>query len=110
MELIGDVFDAVILHESDRRDRPEGQIIALLRRGLALGSRDIETFEAASEADAIQAALDDLRDGDLLVIQPDKIDAVLRKVQTFLAEGGPTPVLDSIALDVEVAYAVPVAD
>ncbi|MDR3632998.1 MAG: cyanophycin synthetase, partial [Isosphaeraceae bacterium] len=110
-EMIGDVFDSVILHESsDRRGRAEGDIVALMRRGLALGSRVSETLEAANEPSAIRLALTDLREGDLVVIQPDAIDAVLRQVQLFLAQNSPQPALEPLAIGAEVSYALPVAD
>ena len=109
MELIGDAFDSVVLHEtSDRRGRPEGEIFSLLRRGLVTGARISETIEACDEADAVRIALEELRDGDLLVIQPDVIDRVLHQVRSFLAETPLKIALEPVPFGVEVAYALPV--
>ncbi len=109
MEMIGDVFDSVVLHEtSDRRGKPEGEIFALLRRGLVTGARVSETLEAADESDAVRIVLDDLRDGDLVVIQPDVIDRVLRQVQKSLADVPVKMALEPVPFGVEVAYALPV--
>ncbi|MHC5545023.1 glutamate ligase domain-containing protein, partial [Singulisphaera rosea] len=76
-EILGDAFDSVILYEyPNRRGREEGEILALLKQGLATGSRLTETLDVPDEPSAIELALRSLESGDLLVIQPKEIDDV----------------------------------
>lgn len=84
--MVGDFYDRVILHEYEwRRGRAEGEILALLQQGLARGSRVSEVTEVNNEPDAVEAALSELRPGDLVVIQPYEIDLVIEQVQRILA-------------------------
>ena len=74
--ILGDAFDRVVLYEdaSRRRGRAPGAILGLLRRGLAEGRRVAETAEIEGEAAAVEAALRDIRPGDLTLIQIDAIE------------------------------------
>ena len=72
-EILGDGFDRVILYEDrNLRGRLEGEIFAMLGRGLAKGRRvrSVETIHG--EAAAIAFALRDLSPGDLVVVQSDE--------------------------------------
>jgi cyanophycin synthetase len=84
--LVGDAFDRVYLYE-DRcnRGRADGEVVALLRRGVDQGSRVHEVFESRGEFTTIETALRDLRPGDLLVIQADTVEEVIAFVRRTLA-------------------------
>jgi cyanophycin synthetase len=75
---VGDHFDRVILYRND------DESTALLRRGIAEGSRNPEVSAAHSELAAIELALADLHPGDLLVIGVDSIEEAVNFVQTHL--------------------------
>lgn len=96
-EILGDAFDSVILYEyPNRRGREEGEILALLKQGLATGSRLTETLEVPDEPSAVDLALRSLESGDLLVIQPKEIDDVVAEVLRFL-ETTPPPFESPVA-------------
>lgn len=89
-EILGDQFDHVVIFEDAcNRGRVDGQVLALLRQGLEGGARVAETLETRGEIKAIEHALGNLKPGDLLVIQADKIDLTLAFVQNSL-ENRPT--------------------
>ena len=67
--LHGDHFDRVILYEDHyTRGRAPGEIIALFRRGLAAGVRVAQVDEVMGAVKSIEAALKQLRPGDLLLV------------------------------------------
>jgi cyanophycin synthetase len=71
-ELLGTAYDRVIIYEdTELRGRKDGEIFALIRRGLAKHRRTGEVLEVRGNLNAIQAALDVLRPGELLVVQPE---------------------------------------
>ena len=71
-ELLGDAFDRVILYEdTDLRGRKDGEIIGLFRQGWPKAARVSATIEEVhGDLKAIEIALDAVRPGELLVIQP----------------------------------------
>jgi cyanophycin synthetase len=83
--LLGNAFDRVVLYEdrghSGRRD---GELNALLRRGLAAGRRVAEVIEGAGELAAVQAALEAARPGELVVLGIDSFDQVLAILREHL--------------------------
>jgi cyanophycin synthetase len=80
--IVGDGFDRVILYEDrGNNDRADGELKGLLRRGLAAGNRVAEVTEAGEELEAVTAALEDLRPGDLTVLGIESIDEVLALVR-----------------------------
>lgn len=85
--MVGDAFDHVLIYESPdcRRGRVEGEILALLHVGLALGSRIKQVAEVESEFAAIEAALLALRPGDLALIQVDSVEAALDYSRELIA-------------------------
>jgi cyanophycin synthetase len=86
---IGSGFDRVILYEDrGHHDRADGEINALLRRGLATGPRVAETLEVRDEAGAIELALGALAPDDLLVLGIESIDETLALVERSLGHGG----------------------
>ncbi len=84
-EILGESFDSVLLYEyPDLRGRNAGEIMTLMKQGLAAGSRIVDTFENPDEPSAIDLALRSLEPGDLLVIQPKEIDDVIAEVLRFV--------------------------
>ncbi len=84
---IGDGFDRVFLYgDEGHNDRADGELSALLRRGLAAGKRHTEIRTAHGEQPAIEAALAELDRGDLLVIGVESIEESLAFVQARLEE------------------------
>jgi cyanophycin synthetase len=72
-EILGDGFDRVILYEDrNLRGRAEGEVFAMLGRGLARGHRAKSVEQIVGEHAAIARALEDLAPGDLVVFQVDE--------------------------------------
>jgi cyanophycin synthetase len=88
---IGDGFDRVVLYtDVGHSDRADGELTALLRRGIAAGQRHPDLTETAGERLAIETALTALQPGDLLVIGVEAIEESLAFVQARL-EGTADP-------------------
>jgi cyanophycin synthetase len=86
-ELLGEFFDRVWLFEDHYlRGRQPGEIIALLRRGLA-GRRVKEVHEVRGAVGAMEAALQATRPGELLLMQADKADEAVAFIRNYLASG-----------------------
>ncbi|MFO0957783.1 MAG: cyanophycin synthetase [Isosphaeraceae bacterium] len=86
-ELLGEIFDHVIVFEDCNRGRADGEVLDLLRRGAERGPRARTITEGPSnERESIVLALEGLRPGQLLVIQPDEIEKTVAFVQKWLAE------------------------
>ncbi len=86
-EIIGGGFDRVVLYRDEgNNDRTDGELNALLRRGLA-GKRVAETAEAPDESAAVARALEALAPGDLLVLGVERFDEAL----ALLRSKGATP-------------------
>ena len=61
-EIAGHGFDRVLLYgDRGNNDRQDGELNGLFRQGLAAGRRTAEVREAASEQEAIETALRELR-------------------------------------------------
>jgi cyanophycin synthetase len=85
-EIIGDGFERVVLYQDQgNNDRADGDLNALLRRGLAKATRVKEVSDVSGELAAIEHALSDLRPDDLVVIGVESIDQGLSHVQALLA-------------------------
>ncbi|WP_292935880.1 cyanophycin synthetase [Noviherbaspirillum sp.] len=77
-EILGDAFDSVILYEDQcQRGRQDGEVIRLLRQGLANARRTTSVKEIKGEFAAIDAALADLSEGDLCLILIDQVEEAL---------------------------------
>jgi cyanophycin synthetase len=76
-------LDRVIVKEdSDTRGRPEGEISRLVIEGLREGGMPAESIEVVlDEMDAVDRALADRHDGDLVMVLADKVPQVLAHVQ-----------------------------
>lgn len=85
-QMLGDHFDRVVLYEDQyTRGRADGEIMALLRQGLAKGSRTKAIEDHRGGNRSVQAALEALRPGDLLLVQADVIETTIDFVREYLA-------------------------
>jgi cyanophycin synthetase len=81
-EILGDVFDRVVLYEDQcQRGREDGEVIALLRQGLTHSRRARDVVEVRGEFTAIDTALAGLCAGDLCLILVDQVDEALSYIQ-----------------------------
>ncbi|MFA5490061.1 MAG: cyanophycin synthetase [Candidimonas sp.] len=86
-EILGDAFDDVILYQDMcQRGRADGEVVALLRQGLEHARRTKRIREINGEFLAIDAALADLRQGDVCLILIDQVDDALRHITMRIAE------------------------
>jgi len=86
-EILGEAFDEVVLYQDDcQRGRSDGEVLALLREGLASASRTTRIEEVRGEFLAIDAALSRLNSGDLCLILIDRIDEALAHIAKRIAE------------------------
>ncbi len=84
-QLLGDAFDRVVLYEDHYiRGRREGEIMGLLRQGMAGTKRVAEFVEVRGAITAVEKALDIIRPGELLMIQADEIDESADYLRRFL--------------------------
>jgi len=87
-EILGKAFDDVLLYQDQcQRGRADGEVIALLRRGLDGASRTSHVEEINGEFVAIDRALARLESGDLCLILIDQVDAALAHIAQRVAEG-----------------------
>ena len=87
-ELLGGAFDRVLLYEDHYlRGRKQGEIVGLLRAGLA-GARRTKEMQAFTEwTSAVDSALRMVRPGELLLVQADVVDQAVNYLKAFLATG-----------------------
>ncbi|MGB7503767.1 MAG: cyanophycin synthetase, partial [Azonexus sp.] len=86
-EILGDAFDDVILYQDAcQRGREDGEVIALLRAGLADAKRTSETLEITGEFLAIDTALGRLNPGDLCLILIDQVEDALVHIARRITE------------------------
>ena len=87
-EILGDVFDEVILYQDDcQRGRADGEVLAILRDGLSHSTRTTHIEEVTGEFLAIDTALSRLESGDLCLILIDRIDESLAHIAMRAADG-----------------------
>lgn len=86
-EILGDAFDDVFLYEDQcQRGRADGEVLALLREGLAHARRARRIEEIRGEFIAIDRALRDLQPGDLCLILVDQVEEALSHIAQRVAE------------------------
>ncbi len=94
-ELAGHLFDLVLIKEDeDRRGRAPGEVASLLAGGLSRGGLDPRALcIVPEEVRAVSAALNLAREGDLVVIMADDLEAVWSRVSTHERpqDGGSSP-------------------
>ena len=85
--ILGAAFDDVILYQdAAQRGRADGEVMALLREGLAGASRTLQIDEIRGEFLAIDTALARLQPGDLCLILVDQVQAALDHLATRMKE------------------------
>jgi cyanophycin synthetase len=88
-EILGDAFDDVILYQDAcQRGRADGEVIGLLRDGLANARRTKRIDDITGEFKAIDMALDRLHPGDLCLILIDQVEEALAHIAKRIAEAG----------------------
>ena len=88
-EILGDAFDDVILYQDAcQRGRVDGEVIALLREGLANARRTKQIEAINGEFLAIDTALARLQPGDLCLILIDQVDDALAHIAKRISEAG----------------------
>ena len=93
--ILGDAFDTVVLYQDAcQRGRADGEVISLLREGLADATRTRDVQEVRGEFVAIDHALGQLQAGDLCLILIDQVEEALAHIKQRIAEAKrPTPAL-----------------
>jgi cyanophycin synthetase len=87
-EILGEAFDHVILYQdAAQRGRADGEVMALLREGLAGASRTRHVDEIRGEFLAIDTALERLTPGDLVLILVDQVQEALEHLRGRLGAG-----------------------
>jgi cyanophycin synthetase len=116
-ELLGQAFDRVVLYEDHYlRGRTQGDIMRLFQQGLSSGRRAREVHEFQGNIRAIEHALAQVRPGELLVLQADKIDETMDFLNRYLAASANgheidlSEALDAASSDAVVYYASQVVD
>jgi cyanophycin synthetase len=86
-EILGGAFDDVLLYQDQcQRGRADGEVVALLRQGLAHAKRTRHIDEINGEFVAIDKALARLEPGDLCLILIDQVDQALAHIAKRVAE------------------------
>jgi cyanophycin synthetase len=87
-QILGTAFDDVLLYQDQcQRGRADGEVLRLLREGLAGADRTSHVEEINGEFVAIDRALERLEDGDLCLILIDQVDEALAHIAKRMAEG-----------------------
>jgi cyanophycin synthetase len=80
--ILGNHFDEVILYEDAcQRGRQDGEVLNLLRQGLAAASRTRQIDEVRGEFKAIDLALGRLLPGDLCLVLVDQVEEAVEYLQ-----------------------------
>ncbi|EJE49351.1 cyanophycin synthetase [Acidovorax sp. CF316] len=89
--ILGGAFDDVILYQdAAQRGRGDGEVMALLREGLAGAARTTHVEEIRGEFIAIDTALSRLQPGDLCLVLVDQVEEALAHLAKRCAEAGTT--------------------
>jgi cyanophycin synthetase len=92
-DILAGGFDRFVLYrDRDNVGRADGELNALLRRGILARRPDAEVIETEDERRAIRLALDTLQPGDLLVLGVEAIEPSLALVQSCLENELPATV------------------
>lgn len=87
-EILGDAFEEVILYEDQcQRGRADGEVVALLRQGLANAGRTQHTIEIQGEFLAIDTAMDRIAPGELCLILVDQVEEALAHISARVQKG-----------------------
>ncbi len=87
-EILGDVFDEVVLYQDQcQRGRADGEVLSLLRQGLEKAKRTRRVTEIRGELGAIDAAFDNLKAGELCLILIDQVEEALGHIRDRVVPG-----------------------
>lgn len=87
-QILGAAFDQVILYQDAcQRGREDGEVVALLRKGLEGASRTRQVEEVRGEFLAIDTALAQLREGDLCLVLVDQVEEALAHLRLRCSGG-----------------------
>ena len=90
--ILGAAFDDVLLYQdAAQRGRADGEVMTLLREGLAGAKRTRHVEEIRGEFTAIDTALGRLQPGDLCLILVDQVEEALAHIRQRIAESLATP-------------------
>ncbi len=116
-ELLGEAFDRVILYEDHYlRGREPGEIMRLFRQGLDAAKRVGEIEQFTGNVKAIESALRQVRPGELVVLQADKVDEIMGFLQRLLSVHGNgheidlAEALDAAMPEASLYFATPLVD
>ena len=85
--ILGQAFDDVVLYQDQcQRGRADGEVLALLRAGLAGARRTTRIDEIRGEFVAIDTALERLAPGDLCLVLIDQVEEALAHIAKRCAE------------------------
>jgi cyanophycin synthetase len=85
--ILGKAFDEVVLfQDACQRGRADGEVLALLREGLAGATRTQDIHEIRGEFLAIDLAMDRLCEGDLCLILVDQVEEALAHIAARVAK------------------------
>jgi cyanophycin synthetase len=86
--ILGKAFDDVLLYQdAAQRGRADGEVMALLREGLAGASRTTRIDEIRGEFVAIDTALERLQPGDLCLVLVDQVQEALAHLAERVKDG-----------------------
>jgi cyanophycin synthetase len=87
-QILGQSFDEVVLYQDAcQRGRQDGEVLALLRKGLENATRTQHVAEVHGEFAAIDHALDRVQSGDVCLILIDQVEEALAHIRKRVAEG-----------------------
>ena len=87
-EILGEVFDQAILYQDQcQRGREDGEVLALLQKGLQNVSKTKDIVEIRGEFLAIDTALAKLQPGDLCLILIDQVQEALDHIALRVGQG-----------------------
>jgi cyanophycin synthetase len=85
-QILGDAFDEVVMFEDQcQRGRKDGEVLALLREGLAQAKRTTQKTEVFGEFLAIDMALDKLQAGELCLVLVDQVEEAIAHIAAKVA-------------------------
>jgi cyanophycin synthetase len=87
-QILGDAFDEVVMFEDQcQRGRRDGEVIALLREGLAHAQRTTQRHEVFGEFAAIDLALNALQPGELCLVLVDQVEEAIAHISARVQQG-----------------------
>ena len=88
-QILGDAFDEVVMFEDQcQRGRKDGEVLTLLREGLAQAKRTTQQTEVFGEFLAIDTALDKLQAGELCLVLVDQVEEAIAHIAAKVAAVG----------------------